>query len=183
MTKNYIRTLKGYFVFFIAMFLFVFYLQSASASEFLYVKADMLTGRYRPDIHSNKEAYFSNGELVEAIDVSKNGWVEVYGGESGTVWCKAEYLSSVLEKTEWKNYTSGSVYYRAAPHPEAKRLGKIRSGKEIVVSSQVFGWGYIENKGWVNLEYFEQINIPVVSENDGSLTPLMLSVEEDYEFE
>lgn len=123
-------------------------------SETLYVctGGDPLNGRANPDKHSRVEAAFANGSAVESVS-AENGWVEVVGGETGTVWCKAEYLSSSLEAAFYRNTSGGRVFVRDAP--EGAKTGSVKAGKRISVTRIVDGWGYT-GSGWVDLSYFDK---------------------------
>lgn len=123
----------------------------------LYVTVRLLNGREHPNTDSSCEARFEKGDTVEAIQINENGWIEVYGGETGTVWCKAEYLSENPEPRYWKNTSGGSVNIRRNPSIEARREGRIKAGRVMRISAEVFGWGYIKNQGWVDLSYFERV--------------------------
>lgn len=111
---------------------------------------DDLNGRSRPSTSSQVEMRIPPGEAVEAVSYS-NGWVEIVGGETGTVWCKAEYLSSTLEPVSFRNTSGGRVFLRDCIGGVKK--GSVRANKTIVVIRQVFGWGYT-GSGWVDLSYF-----------------------------
>lgn len=125
---------------------------------FLYVNTRLLNGRQYPTTDSSREAFFEEGETVEAIQLNEKGWVEVYGGETGTVWCKAEYLSEQPEPRKWKNTSGGSVNLRRNPSIEAKRVGRIKAGRIMRISAEIMGWGYIKDQGWVDLSYFEVVD-------------------------
>ena len=111
-----------------------------SCAETLYVctDGDDLNGRERPDKHSPIMMKIPNGDTVEALS-TKDGWVEVVGGESNTSWCKAEYLSSVQEAVSFRNTSGGRVFVRECI--EGAKTGVIRANKAITVTRQIFGWG------------------------------------------
>lgn len=130
-------------------------LASTATAETLYVctNGDDLNGRAAPSKNADIEMRIPNGEKVEAVSYS-GGWVEVLGGETGTVWCKAEYLSSVQESTEYRNSSGGRVFVRNGI--EGAKTGLVvRANGIVTVTRQINGWGYI-GKGWVNLKYFDQ---------------------------
>jgi hypothetical protein len=128
-----------------------------AASETLYVctERDDLNARRLPTISSRIEMRLPPGEEVLAVSF-KDGWVEVVGGESGTSWCKAEYLSSTLEPAFFTNTSGGRVFLRDAI--EGKRKGVVRANKTILVTRQIFGWGYTGN-GWVDLSFFDEVPV------------------------
>lgn len=126
-------------------------------AETVYVLPRELNGRTEPSTKSFVEACFCKDEELECIELNVNGWARVIGGESGTVWCKAEYLSASPVVRKWKNISGGSVNLRAQPSCDAKRVGKIKSGRVMRVSAEVMGWGYIKDQGWIDLDYFELV--------------------------
>lgn len=121
---------------------------------FVVTNGDYLNGRARPDKNAPIEARFDNGDAVEALSI-QNGWVEVIGGETGTVWCKAEYLSdSQSDSATYRNTSGGRVFVRS--EPSGKKTGRIDAGKKVKVSRQIGNWGYI-GSGWVDLSFFERL--------------------------
>ena len=125
--------------------------------ETLYVMVTELNGRECPNTKCGVEAHFERGDMLAPIQLNTNGWVEVIGGETGTVWCKAEYVSESESIRKWKNTSGGSVNLRANPSCEAKKIGKIKHGRVMRITAEVMGWGYIKDQGWVDLEYFELV--------------------------
>lgn len=95
-----------------------------------------------------------NGDTVEALS-TKDGWVEVVGGESNTSWCKAEYLSSVQDAVSFRNTSGCRVFVRDGI--EGAKTGVIRANKAITVTRQIFGWGYTDS-GWVDLQFFTPLD-------------------------
>ena len=124
----------------------------------LYVTTRILNGRKAPTTDSSREAYFELGETVDAIEVCSNGWVKCKGGETGIIWCKAEYLSESKVVRKWKNISGGSVNIRRNPSTETRREGTLKAGRVVRVAAEVFGWGYIKDQGWVDLSYFEVVD-------------------------
>lgn len=145
-------------VLFLALWAFLLLAVWVAAGETLYVctENDDLNARYAPSTSSNIEMLLPPGEEVEALSY-RDGWVEIVGGESGTSWCKAEYLSSTLEPAYFVNISGGRVFLRDAI--EGRKSGFVRANKTILVTRQIFGWGYTGH-GWVDLSYFEEI-LPV----------------------
>ena len=162
--KSFVRFLIVATVIITAWFLIEIYLPiGAFAEEWpqtypMYVNTRLLNGREYPSINSSREAWFEKGETVKAIKLNDTGWVLVEGGETGVVWCKAEYLSDSDTIREWKNTSSGSVNVRKNPSYDSKRVGRIKAGRVMRITAEVFGWGYIKNQGWVDLSYFEVVN-------------------------
>lgn len=158
------------------IFIFIFLLiANVAKAETVYCIADKLNGRYTPNIKSERGMILYYSDEVEALKLNDNGWVEIIGGESGTVWCKAEFLSVSIEPREWKNISNGSVNIRKAPSLEAKICGRVKKGRIMRITAEVLGWGYIKDQGWVDLNYFaleepEEVFAPI---------PLDLTVEED----
>lgn len=152
----------------VAAILIVFYIVIAmflpigafaeSDEYYLYVNTRVLNGREFPSTNAFREAFFEKGETVSVIKLNDNGWVLVKGGETGVVWCKAEYLSESEIIRKWKNVSGGSVNLRKNPSREAKRVGRIKVGCIMPIAAEVFGWGYVKNQGWVDLSYFEVVD-------------------------
>lgn len=144
-----------FLIVFFALLAIIMFLPSNSCSETLYVctRGDDLNGRACPNKSSRIEARFSNGEALEAVSYH-DGWVEVVGGETGTVWCSQEYLSSSQEARKYRNTSGGRVFVRG--EIEGRKTGlEVRSDKVVTVQRQMNGWGYI-GTGWVNLAFFEE---------------------------
>ena len=68
-------------------------------TEQLIVTANVLNGRSAPGKKNRVEAMFDKGDILQATgNWSKNHtWVEVKGGENGTVWCDIRYLNALEE--------------------------------------------------------------------------------------
>lgn len=139
----------------IAVFALVSLLPSLAHSETLYVctKGDELNGRSEPNKRASVEAKFANGTALEAVSYH-DGWVEVVGGETGTVWCSQEYLSSTQKAHKYRNTSGGRVFVRDEINGRKTGL-EVRSDKAITVHRQMDGWGYI-GTGWIDLTYFEE---------------------------
>lgn len=129
-------------------------LPSFANAEILYVctRGDDLNGRSAPDKSARIEARFANGEALEAVSY-RDGWVEVIGGETGTVWCSEKYLSSSQEAVKYRNTSGGRVFIR--DEIEGCKTGlEVRSDRVVTVQRQMNGWGYI-GTGWVDLSFFD----------------------------
>lgn len=128
-------------------------LATVASAETLYVctSGGDLNGRARPDPHARIEMKIPNGDSVEAVS-RQNGWVQVIGGETGTVWCAQEYLSSSPQPLKYRNTSGGRVFVRR-DIKGAKTGLEISSGKVVTVRRQMSGWGYV-GTGWVDLDFF-----------------------------
>ena len=127
-------------------------------AETVYVLPTELNGRESPSTKSFVDARFCKGDELECVEINSTGWARVIGGEGGTVWCKAEYVSASMAPRKWKNISGGSVNLRVNPSCEAKKIGKIKHGRVMRITAEVFGWGYIKDQGWVDLSYFEVVD-------------------------
>lgn len=120
----------------------------------LYVTAKLLNGRAKPSKKSMVEARFDRGDILEAWGWSeKHHWIEVTGGEMGTVWVCWEYVTERLDESTWYNATGSKVKIRKEPFGTV--IGYLPKDKDIVVDRIVLGWGHF-SKGWVDLSYFEE---------------------------
>ena len=158
--KEIVRALFVIVVLLIVWFFIEIFLPIGAFAEettTLYVNTRVLNGREHPSTNSFREAFFEQGEQVEAIELNDTGWVLCEGGETGVVWCKAEYLSESETIRKWKNTSDGSVNLRKNPSAESKRVGRIKAGRVMRITAEVFGWGYIKDQGWVDLSYFEVV--------------------------
>lgn len=121
-------------------------------AETLYVTASELNGRARPSKSATVEAVFCRGDSVESTGAVHGDWVEIVGGETGTVWCSAKYLSTSVRTEYYRNTSGGRVRIRT--QPEGKACGWIEDGKRVQISSYIDDWGYVQGKGWVSMNYF-----------------------------
>jgi len=115
------------------------------------VTASVLNGRAKPSKKSRVEAIFDNGDQLTAIGWSANHhWVEVRGGEPGTVWVWWEY---VTERTdEFTVINDGKSKIKLRKEPYGTVTGYLKPNKELVIDRVIFGWGH-SNKGWIELYY------------------------------
>ena len=120
----------------------------------LYVTANTLNGRYHPNKRSPIEAeFYYADELKTTGRISKDReWIEVYGGESGTVWVCIKYVTERYAPFTVTNENNGKVKIRSL-HGGGKLKGYVQHGKSIEIDRVVLGWGHTK-KGWVDLEYF-----------------------------
>lgn len=140
-------------IIFVLLFLTIVINNAMAESTTLVVTVDELNGRAEPTTKSNVEMRLYKDDEVTFVSYT-DGWVEIIGGETGTVFCKAEYLSEKDANLGiYKNISDGRVNVRDSI--EGKRIGSIAVNKNVEVSSIILNWGYIGN-GWVDLQYFEQ---------------------------
>ena len=140
-------------IIFILLFLTIAINNAIAESTTLVVTVDELNGRAEPTTKSSVEMRLYKDDEVTFVSYN-DGWVEIIGGETGTVFCKAEYLSEKdANLGTYKNTSGGRVHVRDSIG--GKRIGSISANKNVEVSSIILNWGYIGN-GWVDLQYFEQ---------------------------
>ena len=119
------------------------------------VQTKLLNGRAAPRKKSTIEARFDRGDILEATgEWSKDHkWIEVTGGETGTVWVYISYIS------ERRHYYAKNVNYRKVKIRKWPVVGKvtgyIRRGQVVDITQTVLGWGKTD-KGWVDLFYLEE---------------------------
>lgn len=126
-----------------------------ASAEVLYVctSGGDLNGRSRPHPHASVEMHIPNGDSVQAVS-RVEGWVEVVGGETGTVWCAQQYLSSSKEAAKYRNTSGGRVFVRDDVQGAKNGLA-VSNNKVVTVQRQLSGWGFI-GTGWVDLQYFSK---------------------------
>ena len=144
------------------IWLVIFFLQGVGIAEEaeeraynpLYVTADMLNGREQPTKKAQIGGmYYFGDELRPTGRISRDReWVEIYGGEAGTVWVKACYVSERFSAFTVTNENNGKVKIRSKMGA-GKVKGYVKNGKSIEIDRVVLGWGHC-SKGWVDLEYF-----------------------------
>lgn len=132
-----------------------------TATRTVYVTASELNGREEPVMGSSVEAHFYRGDELEALGY-QCGWVEVVGGEPGTVWCKAEYLTEYDVDAVYQNTSGGRVFiHRELGDDDTNVSRVVENGKSATVTRVLFGYGYI-GKGWIDLNFME------LEDNDGA---------------
>ena len=138
----------------ILVLLLLFFSYQSAFCETLYVCIDSgeLNGRAAPNRHAQVEMRLQNGETVESLSVS-GGWVEILGGETGSVWCKAEYLSSTQESRFYRNNSGGRVFVRDSI--QGKKTGSVSANKVVSITRTINGWGFT-GSGWVDLSFFKE---------------------------
>ena len=119
----------------------------------LYVTASVLNGRAEPTKKARVEAYFDRGDrLTPTGRISKDRrWVEVYGGEAGTVWVFMEYVTERVAPFEMTNANNGKIKIRSR-HGDFRVRGYVGHGKRIRIDQVVLGWGHC-SRGWIDLDY------------------------------
>lgn len=122
-----------------------------AGAETLTVTASELNGRATPSKKGHVEAIFMRGDELDAVSIDGE-WVEVIGGETGTVWCHADYLTE-SEPYKATNTSGGAVNVRS--EPDGDRVGKVSAGESVTIERRVMGWGYT-GSGWVMLKYFSE---------------------------
>lgn len=90
--------------------------------------------------------------MIETGEWSENHeWVEVEGGETGTVWVHINYVS------ERKHYTVTNEKHKTVKVRKWPAVGKvthyIKKGQTVDIEQCVLGWGKTK-WGWVDLDYF-----------------------------
>ena len=132
----------------------------ASAKEnTLYVSVDegtYLRGRKSPSLDAAVEMKLYNGEEVTVVS-AKGEWVEIEGGEPGTVWCYSEFLKSSSDDADCKKYevvSNGKVRVRKEINGE--KLRYVRNGDILEVKFFVDGWAYLGD-GYIMQEFLKEI--------------------------
>lgn len=138
-------------VFFVSALLFL----SSANAQTVYVcisEDSYLNGRARPSTRAEITMRLYNGDELEVVRFCGE-WVEIIGGESGTSFCKAKYVSEVKDPVFCVNASGGRVRIRSSAI-DGKGVGWVKAGGTVKVTRQLLGWGYI-GTGWVDLSYFE----------------------------
>lgn len=124
-------------------------------STTVYVVASELNGRSEANRKSSVEACFFRDDELDALGY-QNGWVEVVGGETGTVFCKAEHLTEYDTDARYKNTSGGRVFiHRELGDDSGDVNHAVKNGKCVTITRVLFGYGYM-GSGWVELSYFER---------------------------
>lgn len=116
----------------------------------------LLNGRANPTKIAQIESKFDSGDILEFTgNWSKDyQWVEVYGGETGTVWVHIDYVSEVTKPYTVKNYDYKEVKIRSSP-VKGKVKGYLKKGKTLEITQVIDNWGRC-SKGWIDLSYLEE---------------------------
>lgn len=123
----------------------------------LRVTATQLNGRARPSTKSKVEAFWDYWDYVEATGKWSNDkeWIEVKGGECGTVWCSAKYLTEISDPIKAKNTDYKSIKIRSRPE-NGKVIGYLKKNKTVTITQVVLGWGKCR-KGWIDMNLLTEI--------------------------
>jgi len=123
----------------------------------LYVVVDLLNGRDRPNRHGTKEAMFDYGDSLTPTGrwSADHNWIEVYGGESGTVWVCAKYVSEIAGSFYVENLDYSQVKIRKRPI-DGRLTGYLKRGKALLIDQVVLGWGHC-SKGWIDLSLVAEV--------------------------
>lgn len=119
------------------------------------VQTRLLNGRSAPRKTASIEARFDYGdELISTGEWSNDHkWVEVYGGETGTVWVSIRYISEKNHFTA-KNRDYKEVKVRKWPE-NGKVVRYLKKGQTVEIEQVILGWGKTKY-GWVDLYYLEE---------------------------
>lgn len=125
---------------------------------YAYVMVELLNGRARPSKKSFQEAMFDYGDpLKETGEWSADHkWIEVYGGETGTVWVSIKYVSERKDVFTVRNEAYKRIKIRKTP-VSGKITGYLKKGKELEIDSVVLGWGHC-SKGWIDLSLVAEVD-------------------------
>lgn len=134
-------------------------LESAKSEEYtelLRVTATRLNGRSAPGKKNRVEALFDQDDILEATGEwnKTHTWVEVKGGENGTVWCDVRYVNELEKPITAKYEGKGKVKIRKNP-VNGKVTGYLKAGKEIEITQVVLGWAKC-SKGWIDFNYLTE---------------------------
>lgn len=123
----------------------------------MYILGNQVNGRDEPNRKGKISCLpFNEGDSVKAIFWSKNHkWVEIKGGENGTMYVFAEYLTERTDIYKVKNARSGKVRIRRTPI-DGGVSGYVKRGQIVTIYQTIFGWGRT-NKGWVDLSNFYEV--------------------------
>ena len=120
----------------------------------MYVTASILNGRSKPSKKSSVEARFDFNDVVDAVGWSNNHhWIEVIGGETGTVWVWWEYVTERTDEFKVVNDQKSKVKIRKEPY--GRLTGYLKPGKSLTIDRVIFGWGHC-SRGWIELNYLTE---------------------------
>lgn len=116
----------------------------------------LLNGRATPSKKAKIEAFFDKGDELTATGQwsDDHHWIEVIGGETGTVWVYANYVSERKAHIFVANENYRKVKIRARPF-DGKITGYLKRNKMIEVTNVILGWGKT-SKGWIDMRYVEE---------------------------
>lgn len=115
------------------------------------VTANRLNGRSAPRKTASKEALWDQGdELIPTGEWSESHkWIEVKGGETGTVWCDIRYVTERTDEFVVVNIDYNKVKLRKTP-VVGTVIGYLKRDKELWIDQVVLGWGH-SSRGWIDL--------------------------------
>lgn len=118
----------------------------------VYVTAGRLNGRSMPRKKAFIEALFDHGDKLTATGKwsRDHKWIEVEGGEGGTVWVDIRYVSEIKQPVVVMTDVT-KVKIRKTPF-NGRVTGYLKNGKELEIDQIVLGWGHC-SKGWIDLGY------------------------------
>lgn len=115
------------------------------------VRRGDLNGRERPDIHSPKVARFPDGETISIYEI-RGDWALTDGGETGTCWVHADYLTTE-DAGSYTVISNGRLRVRSTP--DGDTVGWLQPGQSVDMLAIFGGWARTES-GWVMAEYLEK---------------------------
>ena len=115
----------------------------------------LLNGRAEPSKKATVEARFDKGDALTTTGEwsEDHHWIEVIGGETGTVWVYADYVSERKGYIFVINSEYKKVKIRARPF-DGKITGYLKRNKIIDVTNEVLGWGKTKY-GWIDMSCVE----------------------------
>ena len=127
---------------------------NADSSEMttLYVTANHLNGRSAPRKNGFIECIFDYGDALTATGKWSNDhkWVEVLGGESGTVWVNIAFVTETKNDIYVMSLHSQKIRIRNRP-VDGRIKGYLKKNKRLKITQTVLGWGKCAT-GWIDLE-------------------------------
>ena len=116
----------------------------------------LLNGRANPRKTAFVESRFDQGDALELTGEwsEDHRWVEVIGGETGTVWVCIDYISERKTAYKVKNVRYNKVKIRSRP-VNGRVIGYLKKGKTTEITREIMGWGKCA-RGWVELWYLEE---------------------------
>ena len=120
----------------------------------MHITAHQLNGRTRPSKKSMVEVVFDHNDTVSPTGKwsADHKWVEVIGGENGTVWCCVDYLSERDDVFTVYSLNPGKIRVRSQ-QGAGKVTGSVKKEQRIEITQVVMGYGRCK-RGWVDLSYF-----------------------------
>ena len=141
----------------LGILLFVLLIVSVGICENASVKvtATLLNGRANPTKKSTIEARFDKNDILQTTGEWSDNyhWIEVVGGETGTVWVFIDYITED-EPFSAINKDYKRVKIRSSP-VDGRVVGYLNKDCEVEIEQTVFGWGKCK-KGWIDLYFLEE---------------------------